>query len=35
MLGTMGGLAPELLVLLGEIWIGTQVSAGFVQWRFF
>ena len=35
MLGTIGGLAPELLVLLGEIRIGAQVTAGFIQWRFF
>jgi hypothetical protein len=35
MLRTTDGLAPELLVLLGEIGMGVQVTAGFVQWRFF
>jgi len=35
MLGNTGGLAPELLVLLGQIRVGSQWIAGFGQRRFF
>jgi hypothetical protein len=34
-LGTTGGVAPELLVLLGQVGLGSQLSTRFVQRSFF
>jgi hypothetical protein len=35
MFRTTGGLAAELLILLGQIRMGYRLNAGFVQRRFF